>query len=128
MPSSSAPASPTACASGSGDRITLVSPQGRATVVGTLPRLRAFRIVAIFNVGMNEYDSSFVFLPLAAAQAYFQMPDAATQIEVFVRRPDAGARHARARSGARWPTGRSASSTGRSRTTASSPRCRWSGT
>ena len=83
----SAPASPTACASGVGDRITLVSPQGRATVVGTLPRLRAFRIAAIFNVGMNEYDSTFAFLPLAAAQAYFQMPEAATQIEVFVEDP-----------------------------------------
>ena len=56
-------------------------------MVGTLPRLRAFRVAAIFDVGMNEYDSTFVFLPLAAAQAYFQMPDAATQIEVFVDDP-----------------------------------------
>ncbi len=72
---------------GVGDRITLVSPQGRATVVGTLPRLRAFRVVALFNVGMNEYDSSFAFLPLEAAQAYFQLPGAATQIEVFAEDP-----------------------------------------
>jgi ABC-type lipoprotein release transport system permease subunit len=72
---------------GVGDRITLVSPQGRATVVGTLPRLRAFRVVALFNVGMNEYDSTFAFMPLEAAQAYFQMPGAATQIEVFVEEP-----------------------------------------
>ncbi len=70
-----------------GDRITLVSPQGRATVVGTVPRVRAYRIVAIFNVGMNEYDSSFVFLPLDAAQVYFRTPDAATQVEVFVQDP-----------------------------------------
>ena len=83
----SAPALANRLRVGLGDRITLVSPQGRATVVGTLPRLRAFRIVAIFNVGMNDYDSTFVFLPLAAAQAYFQMPDAATQIEVFVDDP-----------------------------------------
>ncbi len=72
---------------GVGDRITLVSPQGRATVVGTVPRIRAYRVVAIFNVGMNEYDSSFVFLPLAAAQVYFRTPEAATQVEVFVQDP-----------------------------------------
>ena len=70
-----------------GDRITLVSPQGRTTVFGTVPRVRAYRVVAIFNVGMNEYDSSFVFLPMAAAQLYFQTGDAATQVEVFVRDP-----------------------------------------
>ncbi len=72
---------------GVGDRITLVSPQGRATVVGTVPRVRAYRVVAIFNVGMNEYDSSFVFLPLDAAQVYFRTPEAATQVEVFVQDP-----------------------------------------
>ncbi|MDI3308743.1 MAG: lipoprotein-releasing ABC transporter permease subunit [Acetobacteraceae bacterium] len=70
-----------------GDRISMISPQGRATVVGTLPRIRSFRVVAMFNVGMNEYDSSFVFIPLSAAQVYFQTPDAASQIEVFVQDP-----------------------------------------
>jgi lipoprotein-releasing system permease protein len=70
-----------------GDRITLVSPQGRATVLGTVPRLRAYTIVALFEVGMNEYDSGFVFLPMPAAQLYFQTGDAATQIEVFVQDP-----------------------------------------
>ena len=72
---------------GVGDRITLVSPQGRTTVLGTLPRVRAYRVVALFNVGMNEYDSSFVYLPMAAAQLFFQMPEAATQVEVFVQDP-----------------------------------------
>jgi len=72
---------------GVGDRISLVSPQGRTTVFGTVPRVRAYEVVALFNVGMNEYDSSFVFLPLGAAQLYFQVPEAATQVEVFVRDP-----------------------------------------
>ena len=72
---------------GVGDRISLVSPQGRTTVFGTVPRVRAYRVAALFNVGMNEYDSSFVFLPMQAAQIYFQVPDAATQVEVFVRDP-----------------------------------------
>lgn len=72
---------------GVGDRVSLVSPQGRATVFGTVPRVRAYRVVAVFSIGMNEYDSSFVFLPLDAAQVYFQTPEAVTQIEVFVRDP-----------------------------------------
>ena len=72
---------------GVGDRITLVSPQGRATVIGTIPRLRAYTVAAIFEVGMNEYDSTYVFMPLAAAQIYFQTGDAASQVEVFVADP-----------------------------------------
>jgi lipoprotein-releasing system permease protein len=72
---------------GVGDKITLVSPQGRTTVFGTVPRVRAYTVVALFQVGMHEYDSSFVFLPMQAAQTFFQTGDAATQIEVFVRDP-----------------------------------------
>lgn len=70
-----------------GDKITLVSPQGRATVIGTIPRLRAYTVAAIFEVGMNEYDSTYVFMPLQAAQIYFQTGDAASQVEVFVADP-----------------------------------------
>jgi lipoprotein-releasing system permease protein len=70
-----------------GDKVTLVSPQGRTTVFGTVPRVRAYTVVALFQVGMHEYDSSFVFLPMQAAQTFFQTGDAATQIEVFVRDP-----------------------------------------
>ncbi|RAI60196.1 lipoprotein-releasing ABC transporter permease subunit [Roseicella frigidaeris] len=76
---------------GVGDRVTLVSPQGRVTVFGTVPRLRAYRIVALFEVGMQEYDSGFVFLPLAAAQLFFQMPGAVSQIEVHLRQADRSA-------------------------------------
>ena len=70
-----------------GERITLVSPQGRTTVMGTVPRLRAYEVVALFEAGMQEYDSSYVFLPFAAAQIYFQHRDSATQVEVFVNNP-----------------------------------------
>jgi lipoprotein-releasing system permease protein len=71
-----------------GDRLSLVSPQGQVTVFGTVPRIRAYRVVALFEVGMYEYDNSYVFLPIGAAQAYFATGDAATQIEVFVADPD----------------------------------------
>jgi len=73
---------------GVGDRLTVVSPQGRVTVFGTVPRLRSYRVVALFEVGMQEYDSGFVFIPLAAAQLFFQMPDAVSQIEVHLRDAD----------------------------------------
>ncbi len=70
-----------------GDSLTLVSPQGAATAFGTVPRVRAYKVVAIFQVGLNEYDSNYVFLPLQAAQVFFQSKGAVTQIEVRVRDP-----------------------------------------
>ncbi len=73
---------------GVGGRITLVSPQGAATPFGTIPRVRAYRVVAIFNVGENDYDSSYAFMPLSAAQIYFQKPQGVTQIAVMVRDPE----------------------------------------
>lgn len=71
-----------------GDELTLISPQGAATAFGTVPRVRAYHVVAVFQVGMNEYDTSFVFLPLEAAQIFFQKPGQATHIEVVLK--DAG--------------------------------------
>ncbi len=71
-----------------GDDLTLISPQGAATAFGTVPRVRAYKVVAVFRVGMNEYDTNFVFLPLHAAQIFFQQPGQATQIEVFADNPD----------------------------------------
>jgi lipoprotein-releasing system permease protein len=72
-----------------GGAVTLVSPQGSATAFGTVPRIRAYTVVAIFQVGFNEADTSFVFLPLEAAQIFFKAQGGATQIEVMVKDPDA---------------------------------------
>lgn len=72
-----------------GDRVTLISPQGNATAFGTVPRLRAYRVAAVFDVGMFEYDSSFVYLPLDAAQVFFRYaPEQVTGVEVMVREPE----------------------------------------
>jgi lipoprotein-releasing system permease protein len=73
---------------GVGGSITLLSPQGAATAFGTVPRVKAYRVVGIFNVGMLEYDNAYVFLPIEAAQIFFQKPAQATQIEVRVDDPD----------------------------------------
>ena len=67
-----------------GDDITLISPQGNVTVFGTVPTVRNYEVVATFNIGMFEYDSSFVFMPLQAAQTYFRMPGAVTNLEITV--------------------------------------------
>jgi lipoprotein-releasing system permease protein len=73
---------------GLGDRLTLISPEGTPTAFGTVPRVKAYQIGAIFEVGMYEYDSTFVFMPFAAAQLYFQLDDRANQLEIMVANPD----------------------------------------
>ncbi len=71
-----------------GDGLTVVSPQGTTTVVGTVPRLKTYKIVGLFEVGMYEYDSTFLYLPLSAAQLFFRLPERANAIEIFVADPD----------------------------------------
>jgi lipoprotein-releasing system permease protein len=71
-----------------GGAITVISPQGTATAFGTMPRIKTYRLVALFDVGMYEYDNSFIFVPLEAAQLFFRLPDAVTSLEVFIADPD----------------------------------------
>ncbi len=71
-----------------GDKITLISSKGTVTAFGTVPRMRAYRIAATFNIGMHEYDSGFIFMPLEAAQVYFKLPDKVSNLEVFIEDPD----------------------------------------
>jgi len=71
-----------------GDNLTLVSPQGTTTVMGTVPRMKSYSIAALFEVGMYEYDSSFVYMPLAAAQLFFRLPAQVNGIEIFADDPD----------------------------------------
>jgi lipoprotein-releasing system permease protein len=73
---------------GVGAEVTLISPQGNATVMGTVPRARAFTVIGTFNVGMYEYDSTFVYMPLELAQLYFKVPGAVTGVEVMTTAPD----------------------------------------
>ena len=72
----------------SGDNVTLVAPKGAVTPMGTTPRIKAYRIVAVFEIGMSEYDASFVFLPLPEAQAYFNRAGDVSAIEVYTDNPD----------------------------------------
>jgi lipoprotein-releasing system permease protein len=71
-----------------GDNLTLVSPRGAVTPMGTTPRIKPYRVAAIFEIGMSEYDAAFVFMPLPEAQAYFNRPGDVTAIEIYVDNPD----------------------------------------
>jgi lipoprotein-releasing system permease protein len=71
-----------------GDSITLISPNGHTTAFGTVPRMRAYRIAGLFNVGMYEYDSSFIFMPMNEARIYFKMPQGVSNIEVVLKNGD----------------------------------------
>ncbi len=66
-----------------GSTISLISPKGAVTAFGTMPRIKTFRVAAVFEVGMYDYDNGFVFVPLADAQAYFQLGDRVNAIEIM---------------------------------------------
>jgi lipoprotein-releasing system permease protein len=67
-----------------GSEFKAISSKTQATMMGTIPRIKEYRVVAIFDVGMSQYNSSFIFIPLEAAQLYFQQKGAASQMEVMV--------------------------------------------
>ncbi|MER8529422.1 MULTISPECIES: lipoprotein-releasing ABC transporter permease subunit [unclassified Mesorhizobium] len=71
-----------------GDTITLISPEGDVTPLGTTPRMKGYPITAIFEVGMSEYDSSIVYMPFSEAQLYFNMDGRAQTIEIYADNPD----------------------------------------
>ncbi|MBP5398938.1 MAG: lipoprotein-releasing ABC transporter permease subunit [Alphaproteobacteria bacterium] len=71
-----------------GDEITLISPNGKVTAFGTVPRMKAYRIAGTFDLGMYEYDANFIFMPLETAQVYFGVGDAVTNIDVTLYHPE----------------------------------------
>ena len=71
-----------------GDKVTLISPKGAITPFGSSPRIKSYPVAGIFEIGMSEYDSTYVFMPLTEAQLYFNTPDAAQAIEVYLNDPD----------------------------------------
>jgi len=72
-----------------GYSISLISPKGNITVFCSLPRIKKFKVLAIFDVGMSDFDSSIIFMPLSVAQNYFKLNEKqVTGIEVQVANPD----------------------------------------
>ena len=67
-----------------GDTISLLTPRGASTPFGTTPRIKAFPIVAIFEIGMSEFDATFIYMAMSEAQGFFNREGDATLIEVFL--------------------------------------------
>jgi lipoprotein-releasing system permease protein len=72
-----------------GDTITLVSPEGDVTPLGVNPRVKAYPVSGVFEIGMSEYDASIIYMPLEESQLYFNAEGLVQSIELFVSDPDA---------------------------------------
>ncbi|OWV68032.1 multidrug ABC transporter substrate-binding protein [Rhizobium sp. R339] len=71
-----------------GDLITLTSPDGDITPMGVSPRVKSYKISGLFEIGMSEYDSSIIFMPLEESQLFFNAEGLVQSIELFVDHPD----------------------------------------
>lgn len=71
-----------------GDSISLISPEGQVTPFGVTPRIASYRVAAIFEVGVFDYDNAFILMPMETAQNYFRMGSSVSGLEVVVNDPD----------------------------------------
>ena len=71
-----------------GAEISLISPDGRSTPVGTVPRIVTYTVGAIFEVGIFEYDKAFVIMPMQDAQTLLLLGNGVGMVEVQVDDPD----------------------------------------
>jgi lipoprotein-releasing system permease protein len=71
-----------------GGQITLWNPEGRSTVVGTVPREVTYTVGAVFEIGVYDYDKAFVILPMQDAQQLLLMGDQVGQVEIQTSNPD----------------------------------------
>ena len=71
-----------------GEDITILSPRGAITPFGITPRIKSYRVDALFEVGMSEYDSSIIFMPLEESQLFFNKGKSVNALELMVEDPD----------------------------------------
>ena len=71
-----------------GSEISLISPEGRSTVVGTVPRIVSYTVGAIFEVGIYDYDKAFVVMPMQDAQELLMLGDSVGMVELQTTNPD----------------------------------------
>ena len=71
-----------------GAQITLIAPRGNVTPFGVTPRVKSYTVAGTFQIGMSEYDQSYVFMPLGEAQLYFNMGSNVSGLEVMIRDPE----------------------------------------
>lgn len=70
-----------------GDTLQLISPRPKQSPFGSMPRAKSFTIGGIFDVGMFEYNNSFIFMPMEAAQMFFQLPQQVSFLEIMTTDP-----------------------------------------
>jgi lipoprotein-releasing system permease protein len=73
---------------GPGSQITLWNPEGRSTVVGTVPREVTYTVGAVFEIGVHDYDKIFVVMPMQDAQQLLLMGDQVGMVEIQTNNPD----------------------------------------
>lgn len=73
---------------GTGDFVTLVSPDGMDTPFGTQPRISDYQVTYVFGVGRYDIDRTRVYMPFDEAQAYFNREGTADEVEAMVANPD----------------------------------------
>ena len=71
-----------------GSEISLISPEGRSTVVGTVPRIVSYTVGAVFEVGVYDYDKAFVVMPMEDAQQLLMLGDQVGIVELQTSNPD----------------------------------------
>lgn len=67
-----------------GDIITMVNPLGEETPIGIVPKMRKFEVAGLFDAGMYDYNTGFVYISLPEAQKFFDMPGLVSGIQVRV--------------------------------------------
>ncbi len=73
---------------GVGENVSLLTPRGVQSPFGMMPRIKAYKVAAVFEIGMFEFDTAFVFMPLTESQIYFNRNDDVTTVAVYVTDPD----------------------------------------
>jgi lipoprotein-releasing system permease protein len=67
-----------------GSTITMVNPIGEESAMGMIPKMRKYELVAVFDAGMYDYNTGFVYISLPEAQKFFDMPGRVSGIQVRV--------------------------------------------
>ena len=70
-----------------GDKVTLIAPQGLVTPAAVLPRLKQFRVVGVFEIGMMPYDGNLALIDIHDAQVLYRMGDSVTGVRLKVSDP-----------------------------------------
>ncbi len=71
-----------------GDTIKLITPETTSTLIGNIPRMKTYKVIGTFDVGMYEYNATTIFMPLEEAQLFFKLGNTVSDIEVLANDPE----------------------------------------